>query len=251
MNLFNEIENIRERGEQAILCIIVQTKGSTPRKVGAKMIVKEDGSILGTIGGGALEKKVIEQAIVQMKLNAPDTFKYNLVKDLEMCCGGSVAIYFEPIMKNNTLYIFGAGHTGKALAKIAVTLDFEVILFDDRIEYLENINVENVNTQILDFKKDLEKLNTDGQTYVAIMTYSHPLDRHILSHFIDKELAYLGMIGSKRKIAVTKKMLRDEKRATVKQISKIDMPMGIDINPEEPEEIAVSILAKLIAIKNE
>ncbi len=250
MNLFNEIENIRKGNEKAVLCIIVQTTGSTPRKVGAKMIVKEDGSIIGTIGGGNLEKKVIEQAIVQMGLKAPDTFKYNLVKDLEMCCGGSVAVYFEPIMKSNTLYIFGAGHTGKALAEIAATLDFEIIVFDDRNEYLESIKTKNVKTKLLDFRKGLEDLKTNAHTYVVIVTYSHPLDRQILSHFVDKKLAYLGMIGSKRKIAVTKKMLKDQNFATVKQIAKIDMPMGIEIKAETPEEIAVSILAKLIAVKN-
>ena len=167
-----------------------------------------------------------------------------------MCCGGRVGIYFEPIMKKNNLYIFGAGHTGKALAKIAANLDFEITLFDDRKEYLDQVDVKNIKVRQIDFAKGLKNIKTDDHTYVVIMTYSHPVDRQILSYFIDKNLAYLGMIGSQRKIIVTKKMLKDEQHGTVRQINNIDMPIGLNIKAEEPEEIAVSILAKLIEVKN-
>lgn len=248
--LYHKIEEVRKRGKKAALCIIIQTKGSTPRKIGAKMLVYENASIAGSIGGGNLEKKVIEQAIIQMELNVPDTFKYNLVKELEMCCGGSVAVYIEPIMKINRLYIFGAGHTGEALARIALTLDFEVTLLDDRAEYIENINIKNLTAAVFDFKKDLAEIKTGDYTYIVIMTYSHPIDRQLLSYFVDKKLAYLGMIGSERKIMVAKKMLKEGAFASVKQIRKIDMPMGLNIKADGPEEIAVSILAKLIEVKN-
>jgi xanthine dehydrogenase accessory factor len=250
VNLFKKIEDIKAGKGKAALCIIIQTKGSTPRKVGTKMLVYEDGSIFGTIGGGNLEQKVIAQAIVQMNLKKPDTFKYNLVKDLEMCCGGMVAVYIEPIMKTNTLYIFGAGHTGEALAKMASFLNFEVTLLDDRKEYLDKVEIENITKELIDFNTDLDRFKTNPNTYIVVMTYSHPVDRQILSHYVDEDLAYLGMIGSKRKIVVAKKMLQDEKYASREQVNKIDMPIGLSIGAIEPAEIAVAILAKLIEVKN-
>jgi xanthine dehydrogenase accessory factor len=250
VNFYKEIETIQAGNKQAVLCIIIQTKGSTPRKTGAKMIVQEDGSIIGTIGGGNLEQKAIQQALIQLKKGEADTYKYNLVKDLEMCCGGMVAIYYEPIKKMQKLYIFGAGHTGEALAKMATLVDFDITLFDDRKDYLDKIDIPNVHTHHIHFDKDLKKIKSDASTYVVIMTYSHDVDRQILSRFADKALAYLGMIGSQRKISVARKYLKGEQTATYAQIEAIDMPIGMDINAITPEEIAVSVLAKLIQIKN-
>ena len=223
MSFYNKIDRISQKKAKAALCIIVETKGSTPRKVGAKMIVSENRSIIGTIGGGNLEKKVIENALQQINKNEAKLFKHDLLHQHNMCCGGSVEIYIEPIQKMNKLYIFGAGHTGEALAKLASNLNFEIALFDDRKEYLSPINLPSVKSSLIDFNTDLEKLSTDKNTYVVIMTYSHPVDRQILSYFADKDLAYLGMIGSERKVIVTKKILKDEQVATVEQINNINM----------------------------
>ncbi|PCJ27846.1 MAG: xanthine dehydrogenase [Flavobacteriales bacterium] len=250
MNLLNEIETIRKGNKKAVLCIIVQTKGSTPRKVGAKMIVKEDGSILGTIGGGNLEKTVIENGLQQIKKNEAKLYKHDLLHQHSMCCGGSVEIYIEPIQKMNKLYIFGAGHTGNSLAKIAADMNFDIYVIDDRKDYLNDINSEGINKMSLDYKKVLPSLPFDKNTYIVIMTYEHSHDRDILSYCIKQPYAYLGMIGSERKVKLTKKMFTEGKLATKKELDKVDMPMGIDINAEGPEEIAISILAKLIAIKN-
>jgi xanthine dehydrogenase accessory factor len=250
MNLFKEIENIKNGKLKAALCIIVQTKGSTPRKVGAKMIVKEDEKIIGTIGGGNLEKKVIENALFQIKKNEPKLFKHDLLHQHNMCCGGSVEIYIEPIKKMNRLYIFGAGHTGKALAKFANQLDFDIYVIDDRKEYIDDIEIEGINKLNLDYKKVLPSLPFDKNTYIVIMTYEHAHDRDILGYCINQPHTYLGMIGSKRKVELTKKMFKEGKLASKTSLDKIDMPMGYNIGAESPEEIAISILAKLIEIKN-
>lgn len=250
MNLLKEIETIRNSGVKAVLCIIVQTKGSTPRKMGAKMIVKEDSSIIGTIGGGNLEKKVIENALHLIEKDEPKLFKHDLLHQHNMCCGGSVEIYIEPIKKMNKLYIFGAGHTGNALAKYAIDMDYEVYVIDDRAAYINDIIIEGVNKMNLDYKKVLPSLPFDVNTYIVIMTYEHAYDRDILSYCIKQPHAYLGMIGSERKVKLTKKMFIEGKLATKTALEKIDMPMGIDINAEGPDEIAISILAKLIAVKN-
>jgi xanthine dehydrogenase accessory factor len=249
MNIFREIENSRSSNKKAVLCLIVLASGSTPRKMGTKMIVYEDGSIYGTIGGGNLEKKVIEDALEQIKLNEPKLFKHDLLK-YNMCCGGSVGVYIEPIYKMNKLYIFGAGHTGAALAEYTSALDFDVYVFDDRREYLDNITNESITTKLTDYKDILPTLDFDDQTYVAIMTYEHNYDRDILAYCIEQPHAYLGMIGSQRKVAVTKRMFLEEGIAKRKDLDMVDMPMGLEIKAESPEEISISILAKIINVKN-
>ena len=159
-------------------------------------------------------------------------------------------IYIEPIMKKNRLYIFGAGHTGWALAKYAVDLDFEVVVIDDRKEYIDQIKFPGINKLDNDYRQILPVLPFDENTYITIMTYSHPFDRDILAFCLKKPHAYLVMIGSQRKVEMTKKMFEEGMIATKSELDEVDMPMGIGIGAEGPEEIAVSILAKLIAVKN-
>lgn len=244
------LNNSSKNNRNSAYCVIVQTKGSTPRKVGAKMIVYDDGKINGSIGGGNLEKKVIENALRQIKKQEPKLFKHDLLHHHNMCCGGTVEIYIEPIKKMNRLYIFGAGHTGNALSIVANTINFEVYVIDDRKQYLEEITNKEINKLNLSFDKVLPSLPFDENTYIVIMTYEHTYDRDILAYCIKQPNAYIGMIGSKRKIEITKKMFTEGAIATKKELEKVDMPMGININAEDPEEIAISILAKLIAIKN-
>ena len=214
------------------------------------MIVEEDGKIQGTIGGGDLEKKVIENALKTIKNKTPQLFRHDLLHQHNMCCGGTVDIYIEPILKKDTLYIFGAGHTGQALAKFATELNFEVVAIDNRKEYLNQIIQPDINKMHLEFEQALTVLPFDDKTYIAIMTYDHACDRNILAYCLKKDYAYLGMIGSMRKVELTKKMFREAGFASEEELEEVDMPMGIDIKSESPEEIAISILAKLIITKN-
>ena len=251
MNIYSEIEKVRKSGIDAALCTIIHTKGSTPRKVGAKMLVLADGTIKGTIGGGNLEKEVIKNALIQLKKNEPKLFKHDLLHQHNMCCGGTVEIFIEPLEKMKRLYIFGAGHTGQALAKYALGMDFEIFVIDDRKEYIDQLKeVPEVNKLHLNYKKVLPTLPFDEQTFVVILTYEHEIDRDILSYCIKKPHAYLGMIGSQRKIEMTKKMFLDAGIATKEQLEKVNMPIGANILAETPEEIAISILAELIEVKN-
>lgn len=249
-SIYEEIVKIREEGVKAALCIVTGSKGSTPRKIGSKMIVREDGSIYDTIGGGNLEKEVIKNAVELIKLNKAESFKHNLLHQHNMCCGGTMEIYIETILKKKIIYIFGAGHTGEALARLMVKFDFDVFIIDDRDYYINAIEIPAVNKMKVNFDEVLSSLPFDDLAYVVIMTYSHPVDRNILAYCIKKPHAYLGMIGSKRKVEITKKMFVDRKIATVKELSGVDMPMGIDIKADGPEEIALSIAAKLVETKN-
>ena len=249
-SIYNEISSAARGNRKAALCIVTSTKGSTPRKTGAKMIVYDNAEITGTIGGGDLEKKVITDALEVIKNRKPGIFKHDLLNQHGMCCGGIVEIYIEPVMNKKKLFIFGSGHTGHALAKYAVNLEFDVYIIDDRKEYLDAVNIEGVNKMNLEHNTALQSLPFDEDVFIVIVTYSHQIDRDILANCIKKPFAYLGMIGSKRKIEVTKKMFIASKIGTAADLEKIHMPVGIDIAAETPDEIAISILAEMIKVKN-
>ncbi len=214
------------------------------------MLIFEDGRIVGSIGGGNLEKKVIENAKKQIERNEPITSTHDLLHQHSMCCGGSVTIYIEPIARMNRLYIFGAGHTGHALARFSTELDFEIYVIDDRKEYTDKVELTNVSKLTMDFRSVLPSLPFDENTYVVIATYEHEYDREILAYCLKQPHAYLGMIGSQRKVELTKKMFSEAGVATKEKLDAVDMPMGFDIGAQDPEEIAISILARLIEVKN-
>ena len=243
-------ENINHPEEKTFaLCIIVETKGSTPRKTGAKMKVYEDGRTEGTIGGGNFEKKVIEDAIEQMKTGEPRLFEHHLLQEHEMCCGGSVKVYIEPVVPKKQLIIFGAGHVGKALSELAIKADFEVTVVDDRPEYILSVNHPDVKTIEGNFIESLSNISFTQNTFSVILTYNHETDRKILKYCLEKPFGYLGFIGSKRKIIITKKRMLSS-GISEEKINAVDMPVGLNIHAETPFEIAISILAKLISVRN-
>ena len=213
------------------------------------MLVYENGTIHGSIGGGALEKEAIEKALEVIKKNRPETFSRNLVNDLAMCCGGTVEIFFEPIMNKKRLYIFGAGHVGKALASFAVPLNFNVSLIDDRYEMFEDSSIEFVNEIKENYKIAIPNLIFDENTMVVVATHDHAYDREILALVGNLPCLYIGMIGSERKVEIAKKNLLGH-LLSQEVLNKIKMPIGLPINSNTPEEIAISILAELILVRN-
>jgi xanthine dehydrogenase accessory factor len=248
--LYEKIIQVENSNEKAALCTIVSTQGSSPRKTGAKMLVWSNGAIAGTIGGGALEKAVISQALDSIKSNAPRTVKHNLVADLAMCCGGTVELFIEPIMNRKKLYIFGCGHIGKALAGFAEALDFKVSLIDARYDAFADIPSGNYTLIQEHHIHAIEKLEFDEHTLIVILTHDHAFDREILALTSKKAHLYIGMIGSERKVLVAKKNLVSSGIMDESEIAGIDMPIGIDIEAITPQEIAISILARLIDVRN-
>ena len=249
-SIYNKILEIENGNTKAALCTIVSTKGSAPRKTGSKMIVYENGKIIGTIGGGALEKSVIEQALDVLKNNTSKIVVHNLVKDLAMCCGGTVELFIEPIMNKKKLYIFGLGHIGKALSKFAVELDFNVTVVDDRYDAFDDFDVPDCNIIKEHHAIAIEKLVFDEHTFVVILTHDHQYDREILALTSKKQHQYIGMIGSERKVEIAKKNMVAFNIMNETEIAEIDMPIGLDIEAITPQEIAISILAKLIDVRN-
>jgi xanthine dehydrogenase accessory factor len=250
-NIFQKIIEVENGKLKAALCTIITTKGSAPRKMGAKMLVYQNGIIAGTIGGGSLEKVVIEQALEVIKNNEAKTVKHNLVSELAMCCGGTVELFIEPIMNRKRIYIFGAGHIGKALAKFAAELDFNVTLIDERYEAFDDIDIPECTLVKEQHVTAIEQLDFNENTFVVILTHNHAYDREILALTSKKPHQYIGMIGSERKVEIAKKNMIAANFLSEEELEKIDMPIGIDIEAITPQEIAISILAKLIDVRNQ
>jgi len=249
-SIYSKILEAENNHISAALCLIIKTEGSTPRKTGTKMIVYADSAIFGTIGGGAIEQRVIKDALEILKDNQPQIKQYMLQKNLNMNCGGYVEVYIEPLAEQCKLYIFGGGHVGKALAKLAFKLNFSITVIDDRqyiFEELKDIQSTNFMTDGL---TALGQINFDNRSFVCVMASSHESDFSITTECAKREFAYLGVIGSKRKYAKFINDWIDQNLLTEEQIARIDCPMGIPINCETPEEIAISILAKLIDVRN-
>ncbi len=229
---------------------MVATKGSSPRKAGSKMIVYENGAIEGTIGGGSIELKVIADAQNVIAQNHPQKIAYELEEDLSMHCGGTAEVYIEPIATNLNLYIFGAGHIGKALSKYASDFGFHTTVIDPRKNIMSSDDFHGVQLIQEDYANAAANLNFSENDYIVIVTPKHAYDEEVLAIICKKKFAYLGMIGSKTKVVLARKRLLEEKIATEEELNKVDMPIGIKFNAQTPEEIAISILAKLIDIKN-
>ncbi|MEI7500867.1 MAG: XdhC/CoxI family protein [Bacteroidota bacterium] len=248
--IFEKIEEIINGQIPAALCIVIETKGSTPRKTGAKMIVFTDGSIYGSIGGGSVENEVAQMAVKLINSGKPAKVSFNLDKDLGMHCGGKMEVYIEPLHPKNKLFIFGAGHIGKSLATFAREMEFSVTLFDPREDIFKDAIFSGFNIFNKDYFKAIDEAVFDENTFIVIVTPKHISDEEILAMVARKQHAYLGMIGSARKVDLLKKRFLEENILTYEELQKIDMPIGIKFKAETPQEIAISILAKLIDVRN-
>lgn len=248
--IYIKLAEISQSGQSAALCTIISTKGSTPLKTGGKMVVMEDKKIFGTIGGGKLEHIAVENALDVIRNETPQFFKYDLLNELGMSCGGYVEIFIDPVIRKKKLYIFGAGHVGKAIARHALTLDFDISVIDDRKDIFQDWDMEGIHIKNMHYSDFFKNTTFNEKTFIVITTYTHDLDMEILALCLRKPLAYVGMISSRRKAEITREKFISEGIATGEELDKVDMPVGVDINAEGPDEIAISIIAGLIKEKN-
>jgi xanthine dehydrogenase accessory factor len=248
--IFAKTEEIIHGRQPAALCIVIETHGSTPRKTGAKMIVYADGTIYGSIGGGCVEKEVAEMAAKLIAAGKPAKVAFDLDADLSMHCGGSMEVYIEPLAPMQKLLIFGAGHIGKTLAGFARELDFAVTIVDPREEIFRDPAFEGFNVVNKDYFLATSEVVFDENTFIVIVTPKHISDEEILARVARQPHAYLGMIGSSRKVDLLKKRFLEENILTKEELEHIDMPIGIKFRAETPQEIAISILAKMIDVRN-
>ena len=252
-DIYQEIVRIKAGGEEAALVTIVSTTGSTPREEGAKMLVKTDGSILGTIGGGSLEAQVIEEAIKVIKQGKPKRLHMSLTaKEAEeagMVCGGELEVFIEPILTPPTLYLFGGGHISLPLAKVGKLLGFKVAVIDDRAEFADPDRFPEADILLAEeFSKSFPKLKIDKSSYIVIVTRGHQHDELVLEWAVGTPAKYVGMIGSKTKVETIFSHLL-AKGITNQQLDRVHAPIGLEIEAQTPEEIAVSILAEVIKVR--
>jgi xanthine dehydrogenase accessory factor len=249
-HIYNELKTLIDQEIPVVLCIVTSTSGSTPRKAGSKMLVFGDGSIKGTIGGGSVEFQVIQDALKLLASGEPMVKNYHLEEDLNMHCGGTMQVYFEGIGCAPKLYIFGGGHIGKALAGYATGLGFRPTVFDQRDGIFDSWDLTGIETKIGNYLQLIDSTTFDRNSYIVIVTPKHEFDETILLACAPLEFAYLGMIGSKRKVAEIRNNALANNILTAGTLSKIDMPIGLPFAAETPAEIAISIAAKMIDVKN-
>ncbi|MDG1482055.1 MAG: xanthine dehydrogenase accessory protein XdhC [Myxococcota bacterium] len=236
-------------GRSAAMITVIGIAGSAPRTSGARMLVYDDGEIVGTVGGGTFEYRLIEQALAAIKSGMPRRYAVHLTRDLGMCCGGSMEAFVEPLKQQERLVIYGAGHVGAETAAAAARLGFAVTVVDDRDEWLtrERFSPE-INLIEADPLRVLETLPWGAHAFHFVVTHSHQLDQDLIERILPRPAAWLGMIGSRSKVA--KFLIR--LRAAGMDPSLFDRlcaPVGLDIGAETPEEIAVSVVAELIRIR--
>jgi xanthine dehydrogenase accessory factor len=248
--ILNLIPEFEARGKKFVLCVITQTTGSVPRKAGAKMLVFPDGTTYGTIGGGLLESEVIKDALKVPELGKPSQKTYVRDENDDQSNVESVTVYFEPFGEGKTLYIFGAGHVGSEISRYASDLGFIVTIIDPRENLLSKLQGMGLKIVKGDYTEYACNLKLTRNDFVVITTHSHETDRDLLGIIAAQDSGYLGMIGSKRKVEEISKFLVNNQIATREQLERADMPMGLPIGAETPAEIAISVVAKLIEVKN-
>jgi xanthine dehydrogenase accessory factor len=253
VDIYEEIVKLRRDGGRGAVATIVSAHGSIPSFKTAKMLVRDDGSICGTIGGGCVEAEVWQAAREVMEQEKPRTLTFNLNQDPKydtgLVCGGTLDIYIEPVLPTALLYIFGAGHVAASLYKTANDSGFDVIVVDDRETYANRERFPEARDVIAeDFDRAMARLEITESAYIVIVTRGHRDDMRVLRWAVGTKARYIGMIGSKRKTIAIFRELRSEGLAA-NLFERVHAPIGLDIGAVTPEEIAISITAELIAVR--
>lgn len=248
-SLFALVADLQRKGEPAALATVIRARGSVPRHAGSKMLVYPDGKIVGTVGGGEMESRVIQESLAALRDGGTRILRYEL-NDPQGgdpgVCGGEVEVFVEPIARKPTVIVVGAGHVGQAVAHLAHWLGFRVVVSDDRAEFANPTTVPEADEIVVCPLAELgTRTRIDDQTYVLLTTRGVPVDIVGLPALLDAPAAYLGVIGSRRRWEITAQQMR-EKGIPEEKIARVSSPMGLELNAETPEEIAVSMMAEVI-----
>jgi xanthine dehydrogenase accessory factor len=253
MDIYEEIVKLRQEGRRGAVATIVNVRGSIPSFQTAKMLVRDDGSIAGTIGGGCVEADVWQAAREVMESEKPRSLTFNLNQDPKydtgLVCGGTLDIFIEPVLPPALLYIFGAGHVSINLYRVAHDAGFDVTVVDDREAYANRGRFPEAKEVIAqDFEQAMAKVSPSESSYIVIVTRGHRDDMRVLRWAVQTRARYIGMIGSKRKtITIFRELVKEGLAPEL--FERVHAPVGLDIGATTPEEIAVAITAELIAIR--
>jgi xanthine dehydrogenase accessory factor len=253
MDVFEELVRLRNLGQKCALATIVEVRGSIPSYETAKLLVREDGSMIGTIGGGCVEAEVWNAAREVIATEKPKHLTFNLGQDAAydngLICGGQLDVFVEPVMPVPHAFIFGAGHISKSLSKVATLAGFSTVVVDDREAFANAERFpEATAVHAAEYEEVFPSLAINETSFVIIVTRGHRDDMRILKLAIGTPARYISMIGSKRKVLNVVKELEREglPRAA---FERIHAPMGLDIGAISPEEIAISVVAEMIAVR--
>lgn len=242
------------QGEDVALVTIVSANGSTPQRVGAKMLVFADGRVVGTIGGGCYENEALWKAREALKTRKALTVRYELADDFAaesgLICGGQMEVFIEPIEPSPAVYVFGAGHVGQFVGKVAHDAGFRVHIVDDREKFANRERFPDAAEIVVDdIPSWLARTTLPASAYAVVVTRGHRHDLDALRALAPQRLRYLGLIGSRAKVKRIYDVLVDEGTVPVEQLERVHAPIGLDIGAVTPQEIAVAIVAELIAIR--
>lgn len=255
MDIYEQIVQLRREGRRGAVATIVNVRGSIPSFRTAKMLVRDDGSIVGTIGGGCVEADVWQAAREVMESEKPRTLTFDLNQDPKydtgLVCGGTLEVFVEPVLPPALLYVFGAGHVAFNLCRVAATAGFDVVVIDDRSSYASKDRFPAAHeVHALDFDQAMKTFDPNESSYLVIVTRGHHDDMRILRWAVQTRARYVGMIGSKRKVIEISRTLQAE-GVPAHLFDRVHAPVGLDIGAITPEEIAVAITAELIAVRRQ
>lgn len=249
--VFSELALRQERREPCALVLLVESQGSVPAKTGAKMLVSENGTLVGTIGGGTMEKEAIEHALQAMVTGKPITLHIDLSAPPDYVCGGSATLYIEPIVPPCGLIIAGAGHVGQTLCKVAAYAGFAVTVVDDRSEFIDPAILPDAHRLLTaDFATMFTQLEVNASTYIVCATRGHAHDYTVIRQALATAAPYVGLVGSRSKRSGFLQRLQEEDGFNEEELTRLYTPVGLNIGAVSPPEIAVSITAELIRIRS-
>jgi xanthine dehydrogenase accessory factor len=252
-DIYEKIVSLRSQGIRFVLATVIAREGMTPPRGAAKMLIDETGGFFGTIGGGIVEAEVVREAkkIIHSgssKILAIDLTRNDPEENI-FVCGGHMEVYLEPMTPNPTLYIFGTGNVGKALADVAAFAGFRIVVVDDRGKYANAERFPRADDFYVDsYENTLKKLKMNNDSYIFISTREHHIDELCLKFAMESSARYIGMLGNRKKVKLLEEYLEGEGMG-LSQLRRVSVPIGFDIGAETPEEIAISIAAELVAAR--
>jgi xanthine dehydrogenase accessory factor len=250
LELYEEVVRLTRRGEPFAMATVVAHGGSSPRKTGAKMLVRGDGTYIGSVGGGRVEKESVEAALASLKDETPRILDYVLTVENGFACGGSMKVYIEPQGRRTLLVIFGAGHVGRALCSLAHGCGFRVTVVDERPECAVPSLLPGADEILCAPLADaFGRLSLDRESFVVIATPGHLHDFEAVRGCLSTEAGFIGLLGSRRKRDTLLQCLEEEGMDASRR-ARIVTPVGLEIGARTPEEIAVSIVGQLIAVRS-
>lgn len=253
MDVFEELVRLRKAGRACALATIVQANGSIPSYTSAKLLVRDDGSMTGTIGGGCVEAEVWTAAREAMETGKPRRLNFSLGQDAAydngLICGGQLEVFIEPLEPQPAVLIFGAGHISKSLCQVAGLAGFRTTVIDDRESFANRERFPMADEVLAgEYEEIFGKLEVNRSSYLVIVTRGHRDDMRVLRWAVTTPARYVAMIGSKRKVLSVVRELEKE-GIPAGSFARVSAPMGLDIGALTPEEIAVSVAAEMIAVR--